>query len=197
MIVRRTVPVVAALLLCASAAFAAGAPTPDLTTSDYKIVTSDSHYNLDTGAFTMPSKVTFYRQGTNGVADRATGNSKNGTVTLAGHVEIHDSGNAPEAATEKAYRGSGPATIWCDQLAVDARAKTYDASGHVRFEQGSRNGTADHALLDRNRGILHMDGNVHLNDNGSTLSANALDYNLNTKDVDIHGAPAVITQPKR
>ena len=43
--------------------------------------------------------------------------------------------------------------------------------------------------------MLHLDGNVRLTDTGSTLVANSVDYNLNTKDVEVHGSPSVITRP--
>lgn len=187
------------MLLAGATAFvsAASAASAGLATSDYKIDTADAHYNLETGAFDMPRHVRFYRPGTDGSADSASGNSKNGTVTLRGNVVIHDSGGAVEVSSDRAYRGSGPATITCASLAVNARAKTYDATGNVHFSQGGRTGSADHALLDRGRGVLHMDGNVRLSDNGSTITTSTLDYNLNTKDVNVHGAPSVITQPKQ
>jgi hypothetical protein len=34
-----------------------------------------------------------------------------------------------------------------------------------------------------------------LSDNGSTLSAATVDYDLNSKDAEVNGSPAVMTQP--
>jgi lipopolysaccharide assembly outer membrane protein LptD (OstA) len=65
----------------------------------------------------------------------------------------------------------------------------------VHFSQGARTGIADRAVLNRASGMLHLEGNVHLSENGSTLAADSVDYNLNTKDADVHGNPAAMTQP--
>lgn len=178
--------------VCAAAAQNPNAGT--LSTPDYRIETDETHWNFNTGAFTMPHRVRFYRPGTDAVSDKATGNSKNGTATLIGSVVVHDSGNASEAS-DAAYHGSGPATLTCDQLDIDSKAKLYTATGHVHFAQGSRAGTADKAILNRATGMLHLEGSVHLTDNGSTISTDVLDYNLNTKDVDVRGNPTIMTQP--
>ncbi|HYW53683.1 MAG TPA: LptA/OstA family protein [Dongiaceae bacterium] len=167
---------------------------PGLQTAAYRIETNETKANFNTGDFTMPNKVRFFRPGTDAIGDRAQGNSKRGTVSLFGNVVVHDSGNASEAS-DAAYKGSGPATLTCDQLDVDSKARVYTATGHFHFSQGSRTGSADRATLDRNAGTLHLEGNVHLSDNGSTISANIVDYNLNTKDVQTHGSPTIMTQP--
>jgi len=184
--------------LAGSVALAA-APPPDqgpggLATPDYRIQTDETHWNFNSGDFTMPHRVHFVRPGTDAVGDKANGNSKRGTVTLIGDVVVHDSGNATEAG-DPAYRGSGPATLSCDQLDIDSKAKLYTATGHVHFAQGTRSGTADKAILNRGTGKLHLEGDVKLTDNGSTLSAGTVDYDLNTKDAEVHGSPAVMTQP--
>ncbi len=183
-------------LACGGSALAA-APAPPasgLQTASYRIETDETKANFNTGDFTMPHKVRFFRPGTDAVGDRAQGNSKRGTVSLFGDVVVHDSGNAGEAG-DAAYKGSGPATLTCDQLDVDSKARVYAATGHFHFSQGTRTGSADKATLDRGSGMLHLEGNVHLTDNGSTLTSNIVDYNLNTKDVQTHGSPTVITQP--
>jgi lipopolysaccharide export system protein LptA len=191
-----------ALALCATAAAAdtpSPPPAPDagsggLQTQDYRIETDETHWNFNTGDFTMPHRVKFFRPGTDAVADKATGNSKKGTAILTGSVVVHDSGNAPEAGTES-YSGNGPATLTCDQLSIDSKQKVYIADGHVHFTQGTRSGTADHGTLNRGAGTLELTGNVKLTDADQTLTATDLIYNLNTKDVDVHGAPIVIRQP--
>ena len=197
---RRSVPHLAVLLavaLCCGAAVpaAAGAPPQNgLSTPDYRIETSETHWNFNTGDFTMPHRVRFSRPGTDAVGDKANGNSKQGTATLIGSVVVHDSGNASEAG-DAAYRGSGPATLTCDKLEIDSKQKLYTATGNVHFSQGARTGISDRAVLNRANGTLHLEGNVHLSENGSTLSAESVDYNLNTKDADVHGNPAAMTQP--
>jgi lipopolysaccharide export system protein LptA len=185
----------AVTLCCGAAAPAAPAAQQNgLSTPDYQIQTSETHWNFNTGEFTMPHRVRFSRPGTDAVGDKANGNSKQGTATLIGRVVVHDSGNATEAG-DAAYHGSGPATLTCDKLEIDSKSKLYTATGNVHFSQGARTGTSDRAVLNRANGTLHLEGTVHLSENGSTLSADSVDYNLNTKDADVHGNPASMTQP--
>lgn len=203
---RRLAPLALGAALWAGAgslAFAAppagGPPQPSNTggsiaTPDYRIETDSTNWNFNSGDFTMPHRVHFLRPGTDAVGDRANGNSKRGTASLYGNVVVHDSGNATEAG-DAAYHGNGPATLTCDQLDLDTRAKLYVATGHVHFTQGTRSGSADKAILDRSSGKLHLEGDVHLTDNGSTLSAGVVDYDLNNKNAEVHGNPAVMTQP--
>ncbi|GAC1583042.1 MAG: hypothetical protein NVS3B7_18470 [Candidatus Elarobacter sp.] len=166
------------------------------TVNGYQVETDESRFNLNSGDFSMPHRVRFYRPGTDVSGDHAAGNSKRGTVTLGGGVVVHDSGNAPEAGVA-GYGGSGPATLTCDQLDIDTKAKLYTAIGHVHFAQAGKTGTSDRAVLDRSSGVLHLEGDVHLSDGGSTLAARTIDYNLTTKEAEVHGSPAVITQPER
>lgn len=187
------------VLVCGAVAVGAS-PQPDpaaggLETSDYRIETDETHWNFNSGDFTMPHRVRFFRPGTDAVGDRATGNSKRGTATLIGNVTVHDSGNAPEATGGGAYSGSGPATLTCDQLEIDSKQKVYTATGNVHFSQGTRTGTAQHGVLDRTTGKLLLTGDVKLTDAGSSMTANVVNYNLNTKDVDVSGAPLIIKQP--
>ncbi len=188
-----------AIVLAGGAPSLAAAPAPNaaaggLATPDYRIETDETHWNFNSGDFTMPHRVRFFRPGTDAVGDKATGNSKQGTATLIGSVVVHDSGNATEAGGG-AYSGSGPATLTCDKLEIDSKQKLYVATGNVHFTQGTRSGSSDRAVLNRASGTLHLEGGVHLSDNGSTLTANSVDYNLNTKDAEVHGGPAVMTQP--
>ena len=185
-------------LACGASVLAAPAPrTPSgtLETPNYRIVTNQTLTNMSSGEFTMPHTVRFFRPGTDAVGDRAKGNFKQGTVTLYGNVVIHDTGNAPEASTAGAYQGSGPATLTCDQFDVDSKRQFYVATGNVHFSQGDRSGTAAKGVLDRAKGMLHLEGDVHLSEKGSTLSASSIDYNLNSKDAEVNGSPAVITEP--
>ncbi|HEY6236908.1 MAG TPA: LPS export ABC transporter periplasmic protein LptC, partial [Candidatus Elarobacter sp.] len=98
-------------LACGASAFAAAPPASSapgsFQTPAYRIETDETQANFNTGDFTMPHKVRFYRPGTDAIGDRAQGNSKRGTVSLFGNVVVHDSGNASEAG-DAAYKGSGP-----------------------------------------------------------------------------------------
>jgi lipopolysaccharide export system protein LptA len=183
----------------ASAAPVIATPSPSLgagglETKDYRIETDETRWNFNRGDFTMPHRVHFFRPGTDAVGDHGRGNTMRGTATLIGNVVVHDSGNAPEAATDS-YSGNGPATLTCDQLDIDSKQKIYTATGHVHFSQGTRTGTADHGTLNRGSGVLQLTGNVKLTDAEQSMTAQDLLYNLNTKDVDVHGAPIVIKQP--
>jgi lipopolysaccharide assembly outer membrane protein LptD (OstA) len=187
-----------ATLLVAAVASGAAAFAQDsggLVTRDYKIQTDLTNTNLNTGSFSMPHTVRFYRPGTDATANSASGNYKDGTATLVGNVVVHDTGNAPEAGASGGYGGSGTATLTCDQLQVDSKQKVYTATGHVHFTQGARTATAERGILNRATGTLHLEGDVHLTDSGSTLNATTVDYNLNTKDAEVHGGPAVLTKP--
>ncbi len=184
-------------LVCGATALAAPSPSNGsggLQTAAYRIDTNETKANIETGDFTMPHKVRFFRPGTDAVGDRASGNTKRGTVSLYGNVVVHDSGNASEAGTA-AYKGSGPATLTSNQLDVDSKARLYTATGNFHFSQGSRTGSADRAILDRAAGTLHLEGNVRLSDNGATISANIIDYNLNTRYFHSFGNPTQMTQP--
>lgn len=199
----RRAPAASVLVLVAAATLAAApvakpkvAPNAGgIETKDFRIETDASQYNLNSGAFTMPHRVKFFRPGTDVVGDRAQGNYKNGTVTISGHVVLHDSGNSNEATIAGAPAGGGPATLECDQLQVDSRRKLYEASGSVRFVQGSRSATANHGRLDQGAHALDLDGNVRLADGAASLSAQSVHYDTQTKEVNTTGAPVIIREP--
>ncbi|MDB5071582.1 MAG: hypothetical protein JWM87_2693, partial [Candidatus Eremiobacteraeota bacterium] len=165
-----------------------------LETPFYKVETDEITYKGN-GDFTMPHKVTFSRPGSDGTADRAEGNDKRGTVSLFGNVVLHDNGNAPEANSDDEYAKGGPSTLTCDQLDVDSKTKIYTAIGHVHFEQGARKADAERGVLNRNTGMLRLEGNVKTVDGESSLAAQNVDYNLNTKRVEANGKPIVMKQP--
>jgi lipopolysaccharide export system protein LptA len=170
------------------------APKTSLETPFYKVETDEITYKGN-GDFTMPHKVTFSRPGSDGTADRGEGNDKRGTVSLFGNVVLHDNGNAPEANSDDEYAKGGPSTLTCDQLDVDSKTKIYTAIGHVHFEQGARKADAQRGVLNRNTGMLRLEGNVKTVDGESSLAAENVDYNLNTKRVEANGKPIVMKQP--
>jgi lipopolysaccharide assembly outer membrane protein LptD (OstA) len=161
---------------------------------EYKLET-DEFVRKGNGEFTIPHHVTFSRPGSDGVADRAEGNTQRGTVSLFGNVVVHDNGKAPEAGSDDEYAKGGPSTLTCDQLDVDSKSKIYIATGHVHFAQGTRDMVGDRGVLNRKTGMLHLDGHVKTKDGESSMTANNMDYNLNTKRVEANGKPIVIKQP--
>jgi lipopolysaccharide export system protein LptA len=167
---------------------------PSLETPFYKIETDEISRKAN-GDFTMPHKVTFSRPGSDGTANQAEGNDKRSTITLIGNVVIHDNGNAPEADSNDEYAKGGPSTLTCDRLDVDAKAKVYIAIGHVHFEQGIRKADADRGVLNRGTGMLHLQGHVKTSEGDSSLRADEMDYNLNSKHVLSDGKPIIIKQP--
>ena len=194
---RRFVFALAVVVTTVAAAPKSQATTPFLDSKgNYHIETAEIDSNFTSGDFTMPQHVHLTRPGTDATADRAHGNSKHGTATLQGNVVVHDSGNAPEAGNLP-YQGSGPATLTCDKLSIDSKAKKYTADGNVHFTQGTRHGTADHGVLDRGNNELTLTGNVHLADGDSTMAANSVEYNLVTREAKIVGAPVKLSQPAK
>ncbi len=164
-----------------------------LQTKFYRIMTDETDLRGSNGDFTMPHRVQFSRPGSDAVSDRAEGNEKRSTIALIGHVVVHDSGSA-QATIPGAAAGSGLTTLTCDRLEVDSKAKVYTAIGSVHFSQAGRDGSAQRGVLDRGANTLRLEGGVTLTDPTSSLSANTVNYNLGSKDVDVVGAPAVLKQ---
>jgi lipopolysaccharide export system protein LptA len=174
------------------------APTVDdrgLTTKDFKIETTDTHANLNTGDFTMPNKVKFLRPGTTVDGDSAHGNFKSSTVTITGHVVMHDDGRSGQAASVGARSNGGPSTLTCDELYVDSKLKQYICTGHMHYVQGSETATADAGRLDQMSHMLDLTGNVHLSNGSESLAGVTVHYNTVTHDVDTNGTPLVLTAP--
>jgi lipopolysaccharide export system protein LptA len=167
---------------------------PSLESPEYRVETDDITYKGN-GDFTMPHHVSLSRPGSDAVADRAEGNQRRGTIKLYGNVVVHDNGRAPEASDNDQYSKGGPSTLTCDELDVDSKAKIYIASGHMHFEQGARKADAERGVLNRGNGMVHLEGDVKTTDGTSTITAQNLDYNINSKKVLADGKPIVIKQP--
>jgi lipopolysaccharide export system protein LptA len=160
----------------------------------YEITTDQTNWNLNSGDFTMPHEVKVTRPGTDARGDKAKGNTKLGTATLIGSVVVHDTGGAPEAK-DAGGDYQGPATITCDELTIDSKNKTYDGYGNLRFVQGDRVGTAQRGVLNQLQHTLHLEGNVVLAEGQTSMRANVVDYNLQTRDVIASGQPMIIREP--
>jgi lipopolysaccharide assembly outer membrane protein LptD (OstA) len=188
-----------ALVLVALVTTLAAAPTSPpaggVTTHDFRIETDQTNSNLNDGGFTMPHRVRFFRPGTDVVGDRAQGNYKAGTVTITGHVVLHDNGESSEAQRAGAAPGGGPATLQCNELQIDSRRKTYVAIGNVVYVQGARRVTAENGRLDQVAHTLDLTGNVRLADGEETMTAQVVHYNTLTKEVSTSGAPVIMSQP--
>lgn len=181
-------------LLVATGAAAPTAP-PGVTTRDFRIETDQTNSNLNDGSFTMPHRVKFFRPGTDVVGDSAKGNYKAGTVTITGHVVLHDNGESSEAQKAGAAPGGGPATLTCDELQVDSKRKIYTAVGNVVYAQGTRRATAQSGRLDQGAHTLDLTGDVRLADGEQTLTAQVVHYNTVSKDVSTSGNPVIMHQP--
>ena len=190
----------AAFLLAASPAPATPSAAPSgggssaMDMNGYQITTDQTNWNLNSGDFTMPHEVKVTRPGTDARGDKAKGNSKLSTATLVGNVVVHDNGGAPEAK-DAGSDYQGPATITCDELTIDSKNKSYDARGNVRFVQGNRIGTSQRGVLNQTTHMLHLEGNVVLAEGQTSMKANVVDYNLQTRDVIANGAPMIIREP--
>jgi lipopolysaccharide export system protein LptA len=180
--------------LIAAAPDASPPANSGLVMNGYQIETDQTNWNLNSGDFTMPHEVKVTRPGSDARGDHAKGNTKLGTATLVGNVVVHDSGGAPEAK-EAGQDYSGPSTITTDSLTLDSKNKSYDAMGNVHFTQGNRTATADRGVLNQLAHTLHLEGNVVLTEGGSSMKANVVDYNLQTRDVVASGAPMIIREP--
>jgi lipopolysaccharide assembly outer membrane protein LptD (OstA) len=180
----------ASLLVATIAAAPSG-----VTTRDFRIETDQTNSNLNDGSFTMPHRVKFFRPGTDVVGDSAKGNYKAGTVTITGHVVLHDNGQSSDAQRAGAPPEGGPATLQCDELQVDSKSKIYTCSGNVVYAQGTRRATAHSGRLDQGAHSLDLNGDVRLADGEQTLTAQVVHYNTVTKDVSTSGNPVVVTQP--
>ena len=181
---------IAAVLLATVAAGPGG-----VTTRDFRIETDQTNSNLNDGNFSMPHRVKFFRPGTDVVGDSAKGNYKAGTVTITGHVLMHDSGQSSGPRKAGAAPDGGPATLSCDELQVDSKRKIYVAVGNVVYVQGQRQATAQNGRLDKGAHSLDLNGNVRLADGDQTLTAQTVHYDTLTKDVSTSGNPVTLSAP--
>lgn len=129
--------------------------------SDWHVSTGQLDANWQTGIFSTPGQITLTRVGSDISADHAHGNWKTHQATLTGHVVLHDrNGVLTNFAGETGSHR--PATLLCDNLIIDGTKKSYIATGHVHFTQGTSTASADRAVMDGITHEIHLFGNVQL-----------------------------------
>jgi lipopolysaccharide export system protein LptA len=137
-----------------------------------------------TGDFSTPDHLTMTRNGGDISADRASGNSNADVTTLYGNVVVHDVQGAFDSAAGSLAKNKGPATLTCDQLKVDGKAKVYIATGHVHYTQDKTVADADHGTLDDKAHTMDLTGNVSIVDGDQSLrGADRVHYNTATGQV--------------
>ena len=136
-------------------------------------------YNDKNGDFTIPNRFSATRDGTEIIGDRAHGNSHTTLMQVAGNVVIHQT-QPLQKSGDLAGVGQQPATLTCDTLDVNGKQKTYTATGHVHYTQGTRSATADRGSLNQTTHLLHMEGHVRMQDNEQSIQADAVDYDTIT-----------------
>jgi lipopolysaccharide assembly outer membrane protein LptD (OstA) len=189
----------AALLAVALANAASAAPQPASEASGSAIAgfdhirTDHLDFNLNSGDFTIPGHFVATREGTDITADSATGNSKRKLLHAVGHVIVHQNAPLPQRgrATDLTQR---PSTLTCDRLDADGVRKLFTADGNMHFTQeGGREATADHAVLDDANHHLHMEGHVVVKNGDQTIASDVLDYDTQTGQVEGSGDVTITT----
>jgi len=180
----------------AAAPKASAPPASTLTNGQFAVETDETNYNLNNGDFDMPHHVHFTRPGTDVTGDRAHGNTRNDTITITGHVILHQTGavNSLGAGAQK-VTSEEPSMLTTDELQVDGRAKTYTALGNVHWSQGGKRLSADHGILNELTHQLNLQGNVHIEQNQQSMDADRVDYDTQTEDGKAYGSPVISRLP--
>jgi lipopolysaccharide export system protein LptA len=167
-----------------------------LTNGQFSVDTDETNYNLNNGDFDMPHHVHFTRPGTDVTGDRARGNTRNDTITITGHVVLHQMGaiNSLGAGAQK-VTSEQPSTLTTDELVVDGRAKTYTAVGNVKWSQGNKTLLADHGILNEITHQLNLQGNVHIEQGEQSMNADRIDYDTDSENGTAYGTPVIARMP--
>jgi len=136
---------------------------------------------MSAGAFALPSDRT---QPISLVADKATYNDNTGVTTYTGNVII-------EQGTMKLQAASLVA-----QLNKNKQISTVTASGSpAKFQQqvdaarGVARGEAQQIVYNAETGIINLNGNAYLYQNGASIRSNTIRYSMNKGDVEATGSP--------
>ena len=137
---------------------------PEASFGDWTVHYATMNFNSQTSDYSFPDPVYITRPGGDVRADSATGNGDSKTLTLTGHVVMHD---------DRKKR----ATLTTDKLQIDGDAKTYVATGHMHYLSGDTDATSHDGRLDDLAKVLVLDGNVRIVRGTSTLLADRVRYN--------------------
>ncbi|HEV3152466.1 MAG TPA: LPS export ABC transporter periplasmic protein LptC [Candidatus Baltobacteraceae bacterium] len=147
----------------------------------WNMKTSQMNANMLSGRFSAPNHVLLLRgDGSTVDADRAAGNYKQKRASLFGHVTVHDVGGTLGLHSATNVQTRGPATLTADELHVDDQNHTYDAAGHVHYEQADSIADADTAHLNDATHELDLRGKVHVVQGDRTIDSDHATYNTLT-----------------
>jgi lipopolysaccharide export system protein LptA len=161
-------------------ATATPAPATTVTAGAWTVHMSEVDYNSHSGDFSTSDHIAMTRNGGDINADRASGNSNSKLWTLYGHVIVHDVAGAFDSKNTPSTKNKGPATLTCDQLKVDDKAKVYVATGHVHYTQDKTVADADHGTMDDQAHTMDLSGNVKIVDGPESLSGDRVHYDTAT-----------------
>ncbi|MHB8146551.1 MAG: LptA/OstA family protein [Vulcanimicrobiaceae bacterium] len=184
--IRTLVTLAAALAFGITPALAAPKPAPSpiatpggtaFTVGVWTVHTTSADMNFHSGDFSAPNKLVMTRVGGDISADRANGNYKSKTVTLYGHVVMHDVNGSFNGVASVPSSGSsnGPATLTADT--VNIKGKIYTATGHVHYVQNDTTVDADKGTLNDDTHNLYLEGNVHIVQGSHSMEAAHVKYN--------------------
>ena len=189
-----------ALAFLFASAVAGASPQTDHVNSLNNVAGFDSiktarfSYNIINGNFEFPGHFDATRGGTNITADRATGNSQRKQMRAEGHVVVHQN-QALQGSAKTVDLTQRPSTLTCDLLDVDGNRKMYTATGNMHFmQEGGREASADHAVLDDANHHLHLEGHAHVRNGAQTIDSDVLDYDTVTGQLEGNGN-VTITAP--
>jgi len=140
---------------------------PTQTFGDWTVHYTTMNFNYQTDDYEFPDAVYITRPGGDVRADSAVGNGTDKTLTLTGHVVMHD--------TRKK-----PATLTTDELSIDGESKTYVSTGHTHYVSGDTDATSHDGQLDDIAKVLVLDGAVRIARGKTVLLADRVRYNTAT-----------------
>jgi lipopolysaccharide assembly outer membrane protein LptD (OstA) len=133
-----------------------------------KAATIDS--DAISGDFTIPGRFTATREGLEIAGDHAKGNSVTKQVSVTGNVVVTmRAGNAIKAPSPAP--SPQVSTLTCDRLDIDGTHRVYHALGNVHYHEPTRDITADRADMIEATTRIHLEGNVHVTDNGQSSAS--------------------------
>jgi len=133
-----------------------------------------------TSSFALPSD---RNQQLSLVADRATYNDKTGVTTYTGNVVI-------EQGTMKLQADSIVATLNSKKeiQTISAKGKPAKFQQQMDAKKGLARGEAQNIVYNADTGIINLNGQAYLYQDGSSIRGNSLKYSMNKGDVEAQGS---------